>query len=136
MPRRRRLVASRDLPVGAVPEAAKAKTVAGLLAAFAEEGDPGLRVRLARTLLLLDQTQFGRDHPEEAGKAKGADRSGARFACTISVSKTVARRGDTLMTHTTTTRTGGSALTVISFGCLAAQVPWLAYCYAGLAGES
>jgi hypothetical protein len=55
-----------------VPEAAKARIVAELLAAFFEEGqDPMLKVRLARLLLLLDQTQWERDHPDEAGKAKG-----------------------------------------------------------------
>jgi hypothetical protein len=54
------------------PDAAKPKVVEELLAAFFEEGtDPMLRVRLARLLLLLDQTQYERDHPEEAGRAKG-----------------------------------------------------------------
>ena len=49
----------------ATPDAAKPKVVADLLAAFFEEGqDPMLRVRLARLLLLLDQTQYEneRDH--------------------------------------------------------------------------
>jgi hypothetical protein len=56
----------------ATPDSAKPKVVAELLAAFFEEGqDPMLRVRLARLLLLLDQTQWERDHPEKAGKAKG-----------------------------------------------------------------
>jgi hypothetical protein len=42
-----------------VPDAAKPKVVADLLAAFFEEGqDPMLRVRLARLLLFLDQTQY------------------------------------------------------------------------------
>lgn len=54
----------------ATPEAAKPKIVADLLAAFFEEGqDPMLRVRLARLLLLLDQTQFERDRAEEVGKS-------------------------------------------------------------------
>ena len=50
----------------AVPDAAKSKVVAEVLAAFYDpDADPGLRVRLARLLLLLDQTQYERDHPEE-----------------------------------------------------------------------
>lgn len=54
----------------ATPDSAKPKVVADLLAAFFEEGqDPMLRVRLARLLLLLDQTQWERDHLEEAGKS-------------------------------------------------------------------
>jgi hypothetical protein len=55
----------------ATPDAAKAKVVADLLVPFFEEGtDPGLRVRLARLLLLLDQTQFDMDHPGQAGKGR------------------------------------------------------------------
>lgn len=55
----------------AVPEAAKPKVVADLLAAFFDrDADPGLRVRLFRLLLLLDQTQWERDHPEQAGKRR------------------------------------------------------------------
>src|SRR4051812_15065099 len=51
------------------PDVAKPKIVAELLIPFFEDGaDPMLLVRLARLLLLLDQTQFDRDHPEEAGK--------------------------------------------------------------------
>src|SRR4051794_10910901 len=45
----------------ATPDAAKPKVVADLLAAFYDpDADPMLRVRLARLLLLLDQTQFER----------------------------------------------------------------------------
>jgi hypothetical protein len=52
-----------------VPEAAKPKVVGDLLAAFFDrDTDPCLRVRLARLLLLLDQTQYERDHPEQARK--------------------------------------------------------------------
>jgi hypothetical protein len=55
----------------ATPDAAKAKVVADLLAAFYDrDADPGLRVRLAQTLLLLDQTQFDMDHPEHAGQGR------------------------------------------------------------------
>ena len=55
----------------ATPDAAKPKVVADLLAGFFEEGaDPMLRIRLARLLLLLDQTQFERDRAEEAGKGR------------------------------------------------------------------
>jgi hypothetical protein len=46
----------------AVPEAAKAKTVAELLAPFYEQGtDPMLLVRLVKVLLLLDQTPLERN---------------------------------------------------------------------------
>jgi hypothetical protein len=56
----------------ATPDSAKAKIIAELLAPFYAEGtDPELLVRLARTLLLADRTQWERDHPEEAGKARG-----------------------------------------------------------------
>jgi hypothetical protein len=52
-----------------VPEAAKPKVVADLLAAFFDpDADPALRVRLFRLLLLLDQAQYERDHPEQARK--------------------------------------------------------------------
>ena len=51
--------------------------VAELLVPFFEEGtDPGLRVRLAKLLLLLDQTQYERDRAEEAGKAMGGGGGG------------------------------------------------------------
>jgi hypothetical protein len=51
----------------ATPDAAKAKVVGDLLAAFFEpDADPMLRVWLARLLLLLDQTQWERDHPESS----------------------------------------------------------------------
>lgn len=54
----------------ATPDVIKRKVVAELLEAFFAEGaDPNLRIQLFRTLLLADQTQYERDHPEEAGKA-------------------------------------------------------------------
>lgn len=68
----------------ATPDAAKAAIVANLLEPFFAEREidpltgkmlPPNRqqmIELAKTLRLLDQTQFERDHPEEAGKAKGS----------------------------------------------------------------
>ena len=59
----------------ATPDASKSKVVADLLAAFFEEGaDPMLRIRLFRTLLLADQTQYARDHPEQARKGSRGQR--------------------------------------------------------------
>lgn len=69
----------------ATPDAAKLDIVASLLAPFYEdivvmdrEGNqlrippsPKLLLELAQTLRLLDQTQWAREHPEEAGKASG-----------------------------------------------------------------
>ena len=68
-----------------VPDAAKPHIVAALLEpffkddiVFDEEGKPHLVKppkkllnELAKTLKMLDQTQFERDHPEQAAKAKG-----------------------------------------------------------------
>ena len=55
----------------ATSDASKPKVVADLLAAFSEEGaDPMLRIRLFQTLLLCDQTQWERDHPEQARKGR------------------------------------------------------------------
>lgn len=53
---------------GSVADAVKRKVVGDLLAAFYDpDADPCLRVWLFRTLLLADQTQWERDHPEQAG---------------------------------------------------------------------
>lgn len=68
----------------ATPDAAKAAIVANLLEPFFAEREVGpdgklvppnrqQMIELAKTLRLLDQTQFERDHPEEAGKAKGGN---------------------------------------------------------------
>jgi hypothetical protein len=65
----------------ATPDAAKPAIVANLLEPFFAEREiidgkvqPPNRaqlIELAKVLRLLDQTQFERDHPEDAGKAKG-----------------------------------------------------------------
>lgn len=67
----------------ATPDAAKPAIIASLLEPFFEEREkdpvtgkpvPPSRsqlMELAKVLKLLDQTQWERDHPEEAGKAKG-----------------------------------------------------------------
>ena len=66
----------------ATPDIAKPAIVASLLEPFFAEREVGLdgkpippnraqTVELAKVLRLLDQTQFERDHPEEAGTAKG-----------------------------------------------------------------
>lgn len=66
----------------ATPDCAKGAIVANLLEPFFAERqldaqgrplpmDPRVATELAKTLRLLDQTQFERDHPEEAGAAKG-----------------------------------------------------------------
>ena len=75
----------------ATPDRAKARVVASLLEPFFnnitvvdEEGralqipaSPKLLNELAKTLRMLDQTQYERDHPEEATKAKGGGGSAA-----------------------------------------------------------
>lgn len=57
----------------ATPDCAKGAVVANLLEPFFREERPEPKIlnELAKTLRLLDQTQFERDHPEEAGQAKG-----------------------------------------------------------------
>jgi hypothetical protein len=56
-----------------VRDAAKPKIVGDLLVAFFDpDAEPCLRVRLARLLLLLDQTQYEHDHAEETGSAEGS----------------------------------------------------------------
>jgi hypothetical protein len=56
----------------ATPDSAKPGIVDSLIAPFYDpDADPALLVKCARVLLLLDQTQYERDHAEEAGKAKG-----------------------------------------------------------------
>jgi len=53
-----------------MPPSRRSSRIALLVAFFGRDADPGLRVRLARLLLLLDQTQYERDHPEQAGKGR------------------------------------------------------------------
>ena len=68
----------------ATPDAAKPAIVANLLEPFfanrelGPDGKPlppnrAQMIELAKVLRLLDQTQFERDHPEEAGTAKGGN---------------------------------------------------------------
>jgi len=55
----------------ATPDAAKARAVAEIMAAFFDPGTkPGERIRLVRTLLLADRTQYELDHPELARKGR------------------------------------------------------------------
>jgi hypothetical protein len=78
---------SEHVAIPATPDSAKLKVVAELLAAFFEEGqDPMLRVRLARLLLLLGQTQWERDNPDTAGKAKG----GGSGSTTVNIQTNIA----------------------------------------------
>lgn len=57
----------------AVPEEKKQLVVAKLLEPFSsEEADPYLLKENAKVLVQADQRQYERDHPEEAGKARGA----------------------------------------------------------------
>src|SRR5215217_523553 len=56
----------------ATPDSAKPAIVASLLEPFSNpDADRALLVKCARVLMLLDQTQYERDHAEEVGKAKG-----------------------------------------------------------------
>lgn len=54
------------------PDCNKPGIVDSLCAPFySRDADPALLVKCFRVLFLLDQTQYERDHAEEAGKAKG-----------------------------------------------------------------
>jgi hypothetical protein len=53
------------------PDCNKPGIVDSLIEPFYDPGaDPALLVKCARVLLLLDQTQYERDHPERAGKGR------------------------------------------------------------------
>ncbi len=55
----------------ATPDCNKPGIVDNLLEPFHDpDADPMLRVKCARVLLLLDQTQYQRDHPEQASKGR------------------------------------------------------------------
>src|SRR5262245_5377970 len=53
------------------PDCNKPDIVDSLIAPFYDpEADAAMLVKCARVLLLLDQTQYERDHPERAGKCR------------------------------------------------------------------
>ena len=55
----------------ATPDCNKPAIVDSLIApVYDPDTDPMLIVKCARVLLLLDQTQYERDHPEQAGKGR------------------------------------------------------------------
>jgi hypothetical protein len=55
----------------ATPDSNKPGIVDNLCAPFHDrDADPALRIRCFEVLLLLDQTQYERDHPEQASKGR------------------------------------------------------------------
>jgi hypothetical protein len=87
----------------ATPDSAKPAIIASLLEAFykddivLDENGKEVRVKpsrkllmeLAKTLHLLDQTQWERDHPAEAGKAKGGGMGGIGVAVSVDVQSNI-----------------------------------------------
>jgi hypothetical protein len=54
-----------------VPDCNKPKVVGDLIAAVLDQdADPAMLVQCTSLLLLLDQTQYDIDHPEQAGKGR------------------------------------------------------------------